>query len=237
MTKTGARRRLCLDKGIRNPYLKTTSSELVTEKKSKGCAGDAKIKSIQETPRKDNNRNRLFAFDRLAVSPFSTPRSGTVHDGKKCGSITARPAAVVALVTPSPGTASFTPAAAPLVGSNGSSLGKRRKVDLETAKSSVVPQNSYRILGYLREGDAVLSLGSRRAYDLVKANCHIPKDFDSDPRFGPLSGTCHEERVIAAFSTGMLKVRIEADTDFVEGGVCSWCGRAGHQRGGCLDLI
>ena len=68
---------------------------------------------------------------------------------------------------------------------------------------------------------------------IVDEHFSIPKDFEQNREYGPLSGTCYEERAISAYNLGLLKPVDQAST--VE--ICSSCASLGHKRVECPELV
>ena len=64
----------------------------------------------------------------------------------------------------------------------------------------------------------------------IAAAYDVPADFELDKRrFGPLSGTCHTQRLLANLQAGTLALRPGATR--VE--LCARCGLEGHWRSDC----
>ncbi len=102
-----------------------------------------------------------------------------------------------------------------------------------------VPVHIYSNVDYHRRGHLALDQGTLRAYHFIRNTFHIPKNLETDPKFGALSGSCFEERVIRAYSLGQL----EPSGNGKHGDmnemllVCSFCGDEGHKRDGCSKLL
>ena len=109
----------------------------------------------------------------------------------------------------------------------------------EKSSREFIPVHIHSNVGYHRRGDLALDQGTLRAYRFIRNNFHIPKNLETDPKFGALSGSCFEERVIRAYSLGQL----EPNGSGMHGDmnemllVCSYCGDEGHKRGGCSKLL
>ena len=69
--------------------------------------------------------------------------------------------------------------------------------------------------------------------DIVDEHFSIPKGFEQNREYGPLSGTCYEERAIRAYNLGLLKPVDQTST--VE--ICSSCASLGHKRVECPELV
>ena len=61
----------------------------------------------------------------------------------------------------------------------------------------------------------------------------IPKGFENSRSFGPLSGSCFEERVISAYSNNLL----EPKNAGVKIQICTSCASKGHKRDDCPELL
>ena len=94
-----------------------------------------------------------------------------------------------------------------------------------------VPEHLYKNLDYATSDLQNLSTGEQKAYRLITQYFNIPKDFEQSRRFGPWSGTCYEERVLAAYQVGQLKL-IDSAVD-----ICVSCGSEGHKKRDCPDLL
>lgn len=98
------------------------------------------------------------------------------------------------------------------------------------------PDHIHSSLDYHNRGELALDHGSLNSYRFIRNHFLIPFDIETDPDFGPYSGSCFEERVIRAYSLGQLKPKQTA-----KNGesllVCTYCGDEGHKRDGCLKLL
>jgi hypothetical protein len=92
-------------------------------------------------------------------------------------------------------------------------------------------------LGYHHRGELPLDQGRLRAYRFIRNNFLIPRDVEADLHFGVHSGSCFEERVIRAYSLGLLKPKKESKRSGRSLLVCSFCGDQGHIRGRCSKLL
>lgn len=108
---------------------------------------------------------------------------------------------------------------------------EEEKVETEKPKEQAfVPIYIHKNLNYQRKGQASLNPKRQRVFDLVKDHCVIPDDFETNRRYGPLSGTCFEERAIDAYEKRLLKT-----TSIVE--ICTYCAKVGHEQDECPDLV
>jgi hypothetical protein len=109
--------------------------------------------------------------------------------------------------------------------------------------TAYVPIYIHKNLNYQRRGQASLSSVVQQTFDLVEEYYVIPKDFETNRKYGPLSGTCFEERAINAYNEGWLHSKKEGEDDYVENAattaveICSHCAVTGHRRDDCLELI
>lgn len=96
-----------------------------------------------------------------------------------------------------------------------------------------VPIYIHKNVGYQRRGEASISNKLKRVFDLVEEHYLIPADFESNRSFGPLSGTCFEERAVNAYEKGLLKATKTGRAVLI----CTYCGTVGHEADECPDLI
>jgi len=104
----------------------------------------------------------------------------------------------------------------------------------EKKEGEYVPTYIHKNLSYHRRGKATLDVKTLKAYDLVTRFFKVPENFEQDRRFGPLAGTCFEERIIQAYNLGMLEP-IEEKNAGIE--LCSECASEGHKSVDCPQLI
>ncbi len=105
-----------------------------------------------------------------------------------------------------------------------------KKEEPETREEPAhVPIYIHKNLNYQRRGQASLSDKRKRVFELVEEHCLIPPDFENNRKYGPLSGTCFEERAIDAYEKGLLN----------QSGVqiCTYCATVGHEQDECEELI
>lgn len=96
-----------------------------------------------------------------------------------------------------------------------------------------VPIYIHKNVGYQRRGEASISSKLKRVFELVEEHYSIPADFESNRSFGPLSGTCFEERAVNAYEKGLLKATKTSQAVLI----CTYCGTVGHEADECPDLI
>lgn len=97
------------------------------------------------------------------------------------------------------------------------------------------PTHIHANVDYHRRGDLALDATTLKVYRFVRDHFLIPKSFEADYKFGPLSGSCFEERVVRAYSLGELKAK--KGLNEVDLQVCTYCGVEGHVKGDCNDLL
>lgn len=119
-----------------------------------------------------------------------------------------------------------------------------------------IPAYIHKNLSYQRQGTASLPVNVKKTFALVCENYHIPHDLEHNQSVncgGPLSGTCYEERVVRAYTLGLLKSKQESiqvasdgdeQTNIEDSGIgievvdiCSHCAIVGHKRNDCPKLI
>jgi hypothetical protein len=108
---------------------------------------------------------------------------------------------------------------------------KRTRVE---KKDEYVPSYIHKNVDYKRKGKADLSDETLEAYELVEKHFHIPDGFENSRNYGPLSGTSFEERVISAYSLGLLEPKTKESANVA---ICSVCAVEGHLRSDCPKLI
>jgi len=151
-----------------------------------------------------------------------------------------------ATVTPSPSAAKKRRSLL-LEGETPKAKSKKKKQNPEEAKVSAtttdeepyVPTYIHKNVGYSSFGTATdrLTDGQKLAFNFVVEQYHIPSDFETNRKYGPLSGTSYEERVLAAYATNGLDPSEDADSTLIRKGICTFCGIVGHRRKLCPDLI
>ncbi|KAL3781480.1 hypothetical protein HJC23_009149 [Cyclotella cryptica] len=97
------------------------------------------------------------------------------------------------------------------------------------------PTHIHRNVDYHRRGELALDQRTLKAYRFIRHNFLIPSTFENDRKFGPLSGSCFEERVIRAYSLGQLAPRVATTESSLL--VCTYCGKEGHMKESCADLL
>jgi len=108
------------------------------------------------------------------------------------------------------------------------------KAETETTtpkQKGFVPIYIHKNLNYQRRGQATLNPKRKEVFELIQEHCIIPDDFENNRTYGPLSGTCFEERAIDAYEKGLLKfykTRVE---------LCTYCAAVGHEQDECPELV
>jgi hypothetical protein len=97
-----------------------------------------------------------------------------------------------------------------------------------------VPTYIHKNLSYQRQGEASLTESTQTAFELVTRYFVIPEDFEQSRSYGPLSGSCFEQRVIRAHNLNLLEPRNE---EYANLEICSNCATKGHKRNDCPNLI
>ncbi|CAJ1966713.1 unnamed protein product [Cylindrotheca closterium] len=108
------------------------------------------------------------------------------------------------------------------------------KEDDKKKEAEYVPTYIHKNLSYHRKGKAMLDPTTQKTFDLVTRFFQVPENFEQDRRFGPIAGTCFEERMIQAYNLGMLEP-IEEENASIE--LCSSCASEGHKSVDCPQLL
>ncbi len=98
-----------------------------------------------------------------------------------------------------------------------------------SAASTASPSAMEALLGFKPAGSAALTEAQLCVYQYVMLNYEVPEDIDRSRRFGPISGTSHEERVITAYSLGLLRLASGGSARTM----CSACAEEGHWSMDC----
>lgn len=93
----------------------------------------------------------------------------------------------------------------------------------------------HRVVNYKPEGVQELTEAQQKVYSFVCKHFIIPRDIETT-RYGPLSGTCYEERVIGAFCAGQLKPRSGSEAQSATK-ACVGCGALGHWARYCPEAL
>jgi hypothetical protein len=101
-------------------------------------------------------------------------------------------------------------------------------------KDEYVPSYLHKNVDYKLKGEADLSDETLATYELVEKHFCIPAGFENTRKYGPLSGTSFEERVISAYSLGLLEPKTPESANVA---ICSVCAVEGHKRSACPKLI
>lgn len=111
----------------------------------------------------------------------------------------------------------------------------RRKEENEET-DDWVQEELHKQVGYRVEGKTELSNGMAKAFGWVKDNFDIPWNHDKLHKFGSLSGTYAEERLMIAYENGLLLPKHGREN---QAGVkiCRECGDQGHFPRDCEALL
>ena len=99
--------------------------------------------------------------------------------------------------------------------------------------SSWVPKYIHKAMAYGRRGEETwksLTSGQQKAYTLVENNYSIPSDFETQRKYGPISGVTYYARVLSAYQVGGL---LEGKDESVGVAICITCGGEGHLSRRC----
>lgn len=100
-------------------------------------------------------------------------------------------------------------------------------------KVEYVPKYIHKNVEYKRRGEIKDEL-QVATFELVEKHFVIPDDFETNRKYGPLSGVSFEERAIAAQAVGLLEPK-SAESASVK--ICSACATEGHKRTACPNLV
>ena len=98
--------------------------------------------------------------------------------------------------------------------------------------SETTPVFLHKLLEYKRRGNAQLSDVQHKVVAFIERHFHVPEDFERSHKFGPLSGMCFEERLIAAYANELLEPRV-ATGNTSDLRICTNCGKHGHTKTDC----
>ena len=104
---------------------------------------------------------------------------------------------------------------------------------IEKVRAEYVPTYIYKNVQYKRKGQVKNDI-QLKTFELVEQYFVIPDDFETNRKYGPLSGTSFEERAIAAYSAGLLEPKSD-ESALVK--ICSNCATEGHKRTSCPKLV
>jgi hypothetical protein len=74
----------------------------------------------------------------------------------------------------------------------------------ENVKENFVPEALHACVGYKRQGKEQLEPNMQVLFDFIDHEVELPSDFEVNKKYGSLSGTCFEERLLSAFIHGLL---------------------------------
>lgn len=107
------------------------------------------------------------------------------------------------------------------------SLGVEFEAAAKKESYNYVPYYLYKNLQYKRKGESELTHGARKAFNLVEEHYIVPSNLESSRFYGPWSGSCYEERLMAAYELNLLQPKSHPVD------LCCVCGEIGHFRKFC----
>jgi len=102
-------------------------------------------------------------------------------------------------------------------------------------KDDYSPSYVHKNVEYTTEGSSKVSETTRQVFAWIVDRYEIPRDLEQKRKYGPLSGSCYEDRVIQQYTLGKLKRLEEAPDE--ENKICSECAEVGHRRDECPTLV
>eukprot|EP00937_MAST-01D_sp_MAST-1D-sp2_P001621 g1621.t1 len=120
-----------------------------------------------------------------------------------------------------------------------------RKQDVRPDKQDLRPDKRakqgeqvflHKLLQYKRKGDSTLTPVMQKVFRFVARKCVVPDGFERSHKYGPLSGTCFEERLINAFLNEQLDLK-DPSKSFADVAICTCCGARGHLRRDCPEAF
>jgi hypothetical protein len=113
---------------------------------------------------------------------------------------------------------------------------KKSRIDEESEekKGQYIPTHLYKNIEYKRQGEADLNEITKKAFELVQEHFLLPKDLETNRKYGPKSGICFEEHAIRAYSQNMLQSK-SGSISAIE--ICTACATTGHKRNDCPSLV
>jgi hypothetical protein len=229
---SSAKRRLDFDDGTKhdNSNNKTAEDDPVQHHLVPSVLSQSKTKITtndrqQSTPRKNEKKRRVDSY----FSPNSTLTSLTSSSSQATIPVVVTPEKVDAVASP-----------ATDYQQKKKQQKKKQIFHHDIQEETYVPIYIHKNLFYQRLGQASLSTTVQKTFQLVKEHYIIPKDIETNHnKYGPLSGTCLEERVIDAYQVGLLLPSKGLPHNNVGRVVeiCTHCAVTGHQRDDCPELI
>jgi hypothetical protein len=70
-------------------------------------------------------------------------------------------------------------------------------------------------------------------YHWIDEHCDIPADLEQNRRYGPLSGTCYEERTVRAYRLGLIVAKQRDGAPQL----CTSCAQVGHTYDACPSMV
>jgi len=114
---------------------------------------------------------------------------------------------------------------------------KKSRVDEkpEEKKDDYIPSYIHQNIDYKRRGEGKIDEMTQKSFDLVEQHFILPKDLETNRKYGPISGSTFEQHAIRAYSLGMLKAKNPSNTTITE--ICTACANEGHKRNDCPKLV
>jgi len=167
------------------------------------------------------DEEKTRASRRKRSSPPPPSSSGSDTPARKLPKVATtpnkkKPKSVAAFVTP------------PAARTTGTATTRTKKDAVE----EYVPVHIHKNVEYHRKGQAALLPQTLKAFQLIEQHYSIPKDLEQNRIYGPLSGSCYEERAITAYRLGKLQA-----LDQPAKVICTACVELGHQRDECPTLL
>jgi hypothetical protein len=144
------------------------------------------------------------------VTPTSTPRKRILHQSFLSPEKKSKISETVPFVTPA-----------------------KTSPQEDTATTEYVPTYIHKKIDYKRKGQGKIDDITQKSFDLVGEHFILPKDLETNRKYGPISGCTFEQHAIRAYSLGMLK----AKNPSVVVEICTACATSGHKRDECPKLI
>lgn len=113
---------------------------------------------------------------------------------------------------------------------------KSRPAQEKEEGTRYVPKYLYKNVGYTVRNQAKLSPEVAAAFAWICDHFIIPDDIEGNRSYGPLSGTCYENRVLQAYNLGQLAAKQNA-TASTTTMICTTCAEVGHKWDECPRMI
>jgi len=113
----------------------------------------------------------------------------------------------------------------------------------KAALSKFVPTYIHKNVGYVVRSKASAASSSTvqgKVFDWICQNYEVPVDFEQQRRYGPLSGSSYEGRVIQEYALKKLERKKDKTNNGADAKmpmICTCCATVGHTRNNCPTLI